>query len=92
MGFHLTGRTQDADGVAGAEVELANFDTLVGAAGDPAACSRLQEANIGYVYADRRPYNVGGSFVLLDQATGDLGTVIGRTPHSIMIEVDCRAG
>jgi len=37
MGFHLTGRTQDVDGVAGAEVELANFDTLVGAAGDPEA-------------------------------------------------------
>ena len=37
MGFHLTGRIQDVDGVAGAEVELANFDTLVGAAGDPEA-------------------------------------------------------
>ena len=37
MGFHLTGRTQDADGIAGAEVELANFDTLDGTNGDSEA-------------------------------------------------------
>ena len=37
MGFHLTGRTQDADGIAGAEVELTNFDTLAGTNGDSEA-------------------------------------------------------
>lgn len=56
---------------------------------DPAACRRLEEANIGYVYAERRPYNVGGNFVLLDQASPALGTVIGSTDHSMMIEIDC---
>ena len=81
-----------AAGMNPTETDAQLMQDVLAAAEDPAACSRLQEANIGYVYADRRPYNVGGSFVLLDQATGDLGTVIGRTPHSIMIEVDCRAG
>ena len=68
------------------------MDDVLRAPEDPASCARLQEANVGYVYADQRPYNMGGSFTRLDQASPELGTVIGRTDHSLLIQVDCEAG
>lgn len=65
------------------------MDDVLRASTDPASCRRLEEANIGYVYVDLRPYNLGGSFTRLDQADPALGTVIGSTNHSMMLEVDC---
>lgn len=68
------------------------MDDVLAAPDDPAACGRLLEAGVGYVYADTRPYNVGGNFLRLDQASPELGRVIGSTDHSMMIEVDCASG
>ena len=65
------------------------MDDVLAAPDDPVACQRLLEANIGYVYADTRPYNVGGPFTRLDQASPELGRVIGSTDHSMMIEIVC---
>jgi hypothetical protein len=95
-GAHLYGMTGQsvrfpAAGMNPTEDDDQLMDDVLAAPDDPAACRRLQEANIGYVYADRRPYNVGGSFVRLDQAEAALGTVIGSTDHSMMIEIDCDA-
>ncbi|MDN5820414.1 MAG: hypothetical protein L0H74_09230 [Brachybacterium sp.] len=68
------------------------MDDVLAAPDDPAACRRLLEANIGYVYADTRPYNFGGNFTRLDEASPELGRVIGSTDHSMMIEIDCETG
>lgn len=93
-GAHLYAMTgQDvrfpAAGMNPTQYDAELMHDVLAAPKDPAACARLQEAGIGYVYADRRPYNVGGNFVLLDQASPALGTVIGSTNHSIMIEINC---
>ncbi|MFC0675030.1 DUF6541 family protein [Brachybacterium hainanense] len=67
------------------------MDDLLRAGTDPEACTRLMDAGIGYVYVDRRPYYYGGSFTRIDQATPELGRVIGQTDHSMMIEISCAA-
>lgn len=96
-GAHLYGMTGQAVLFPAAGMTPTPADTqlmvdVLEAPDDPAACERLREANIGYVYADRRPYNVGGNFTRLDQASPELGRVIGSTDHSLMIEVDCASG
>lgn len=93
-GAHLYGITGQnvrypAAGMSPNPTDSDRMDDVLTAPDDPAACQRLLEANIGYVYADRRPYNVGGNFTRLDQASPELGQVIGRTDHSMMIKVDC---
>lgn len=95
-GAHLYGMTGQtvrfpAAGMRPSSTDEQRMDDVLAAPEDPAACARLEDANIGYVYADQRPYNVGGRFTRLDQASPALGTVIGRTDHSIMIEIDCAA-
>lgn len=93
-GAHLYGMTGQkvrfpAAGMSPNPEDSARMDDVLAAPEDPAACRRLLEADIGYVYADRRPYNVGGEFTRLDQASPELGRVIGSTDHSMMIEIDC---
>ena len=95
-GAHLYGMTGQtvrfpAAGMRPSSTDEQRMNDVLAAPEDPAACARLEDANIGYVYADQRPYNVGGRFTRLDQASPALGTVIGRTDHSIMIEIDCAA-
>ncbi|MCL6423968.1 hypothetical protein Bequi_11355 [Brachybacterium sp. JHP9] len=72
--------------------EGALMDAALRADRDPQACRALREAGIGYVYTDSRPYHRGGSFARVDQVPSSLGRVIGSTPHSMMIEVDCSEG
>lgn len=93
-GAHLYGIAgQDvrypAAGMTPSPTDDQRMDDVLAAPDDPAACRRLLEANIGYVYADTRPYNFGGDFTRLDEASPELGRVIGSTDHSLMIEIDC---
>src|SRR5699024_1366557 len=62
------------------------------AATDPADCRLLEENGIAYVYQELTPYNLHKTSDSVNLAGPDLGTVLFRTDHSRMIEIDCDPG
>ncbi|GAB2547079.1 DUF6541 family protein [Brachybacterium huguangmaarense] len=60
------------------------------AATDPAACRVLRDAGIRYVYQENVLYQYAPLFDPLARAGSGLGPVVLETPHSRLIEVDCR--
>lgn len=76
-------------GVALTDDDRAVIEAVPLAGSSPEHCRLLRDHGIGYVYQERRLYQIDPAFTSLGQGGDDLGTVVFETEHSRLLRVEC---
>ena len=76
-------------GVALTDDDRAVIEAVPLAGRSPEHCRLLRDHGIGYVYQERRLYQIDPAFTSLGQGGDDLGSVVFETEHSRLLRVEC---
>ncbi|WP_422115097.1 DUF6541 family protein [Brachybacterium sp. UNK5269] len=76
-------------GMALTDADRAAIEAVPLAGTSPEHCRALLDQGIGYVYQERRLYQIDPAFTSIGRGGDDLGPVVFETEHSRLIEVGC---